>query len=108
MRGCIDLNTINPYLQYEHFKMEGLHTIQAQLRRRDHMWKIDMSDFYMHLLIAEEDRLYFRFQFEGIKYECLAMPFGLGPAPRIATNSCYRLYDISADGRSDVWLTSTM
>ena len=57
MRGCIDLNTINPYLQYEHFKMEGLHTIQAQLRRRDHMWKIDMSDFYMHLLIAEEDRL---------------------------------------------------
>ena len=65
--------------------MEGLHTIQAQLRRRDHMWKIDMSDFYMHLLIAEEDRLYFRFQFEGIKYECLAMPFGLGPAPRIAT-----------------------
>ena len=49
------------------------------------MWKIDMSDFYMHLLIAEEDRLYFRFQFEGIKYECLAMPFGLGPAPRIAT-----------------------
>ena len=26
-----------PYLQYEHFKMEGLHTIQAQLRRRDHM-----------------------------------------------------------------------
>ena len=37
MRGCIDLNTINPYLQYEHFKMEGLHTIQAQLRRRDHM-----------------------------------------------------------------------
>ena len=33
-------------------RWEGLHTIQAQLRRRDHMWKIDMSDFYMHLLIA--------------------------------------------------------
>ena len=102
VRGCIDLNTINPYLQYEHFKMEGLHTIQAQLRRRDHMWKIDMSDFYMHLLIAEEDRLYFRFQFEGIKYECLAMPLVS------QQNSCYRLFDISADGRSDVWLTSTM
>ena len=42
-----------------------------------------MSDFYMHLLIAEADRLYFRLQFEGIKYEYLAMPFGLGP--RIAT-----------------------
>ena len=85
VKGCIDLTTINPYLQYEHFKMEGLHTVQAQLRRRDYMWKVDMSDFYMHLLIAEADRLYFRFQFEGIKYECTAMPFGLAPAPRIAT-----------------------
>ena len=43
--------------------MEVLHTIQTQLRRRDHMWKIDMSDFYMHLLVVEADRLYFRFQF---------------------------------------------
>ena len=31
MRGCIDLTTINPYLKYEHFKMEGLHTVQSQL-----------------------------------------------------------------------------
>ena len=67
-----------------------------------------MSDFYMHLLIAEEHLLFFRFRFEGIDYECTAMPFGLGPAPRIATNSCYRLFDISADGMSDVWLTSTI
>ena len=37
MRGCIDLTTINPYLKYEHFKMEGLHTVQSQLRRRDRM-----------------------------------------------------------------------
>ena len=49
------------------------------------MWKVDMSDFYMHLLITEEDRLFFRFRFEGISYEGTAMPFGLGPAPRIAT-----------------------
>ena len=49
------------------------------------MWRVDMSDFYMHLLIAEEHRLFFRFRFEGISYECTAMPFGLAPAPRIAT-----------------------
>ena len=29
VRGCIDPTTINPYLRYEHFKMEGLHTVQA-------------------------------------------------------------------------------
>ena len=85
MRGCIDLTTINPYLKYEHFWMKGLHTVLSQLCGRDRMWKVDMSDFYMHLLIAEEDRLWFRFRFDGISYECTAMPFGLGPAPRIAT-----------------------
>ena len=49
------------------------------------MTKIDLSDFYMHLPIAEHDRKYFRFMFNGIKYECTGMPFGLAPAPRIAT-----------------------
>ena len=68
----------------EHFKMEGMHTVQSQLRRRDHMRKVEMPDFYMHLLIAEEHRLFFRFRFEGISYKCTAMPFGLGSAPRIA------------------------
>ena len=37
MRGCIDLTMINPFLKYEHFKMEGLHTVQALLHRRHHM-----------------------------------------------------------------------
>ena len=46
------VDTLHHLLKYEHFKMEGLHTVQSQLRRRDHMWKVDMSDFYMHLLIA--------------------------------------------------------
>ena len=82
---CIDLTTINPYLKYKHFKMEGLHTFQTQLRRREHVWKVDMSDFYMHLLIAEDNRLYFRFLFDGFEYKCTAMPFGLAPAPRVAT-----------------------
>ena len=85
LRGCIDLRTINPFLRYEHFKMEGTHTLASMLRRRDWMTKIDLSDFYMHLPIAEADRKYFRFMFNGIKYECVGMPFGLAPAPRIAT-----------------------
>ena len=76
---------INPFLRYEHFKMEGTHTLASMLRRRDWMTKIDLSDFYMHLPIAEADRKFFRFMFNGIKYECVAMPFGLAPAPRIAT-----------------------
>ena len=53
LRGCIDLWTINLSLRYEHFKMEGTHIVAQILRRRDWMSKIDLSDFYMHLCIAE-------------------------------------------------------
>ena len=33
MRGCLDLRPLNRHLRYEHFKMEGLHTVQDLLRR---------------------------------------------------------------------------
>ena len=35
--------------------------------------------------IAEADSKLSRFMFNGIRYESLGMPFGLAPAPRIAT-----------------------
>ena len=85
MRGCIDLRQPNSCIRYEHFKMEGLHTVQSLIRRNDLMTKIDLSDFYMHFLIGKADRRYMRFMWEGKKYECIGMPFGLAPAPRLAT-----------------------
>ena len=85
MRGCIDLRQPNSCIRYEHFKMEGLHTVQSLIRRNDLMTKIDLSDFYMHFLIGKADRKYMRFMWEGKKYECIGMPFGLAPAPRLAT-----------------------
>ena len=85
MRGCLDLRPLNRHLRYEHFKMEGLHTVRDLLRRRDYMAKVDLSDYFVHLPIKPEDRQYFRFMWQGKKYQCTAMPFGLAPAPRLAT-----------------------
>ena len=59
--------------------MEGLHTVRDLLRRRDFMTKVDMSDYFFHLPIKPEDRKYFRFMWQGKKYQCTAMPFGLAP-----------------------------
>ena len=39
----------------------------------------------MHFLIGHADRRYMRFVWEGKKYVCIGMPFGLAPAPRLAT-----------------------
>ena len=61
VRGFLDLRSLNRHLRYEHFKMEGLHTVRDLLRRRDLMTKVDMSDYFFHLPIKPEDRQYFRF-----------------------------------------------
>ena len=39
----------------------------------------------MHFLIGQADGRYMRFMWEGKKYQCIGMPFGLAPAPRLAT-----------------------
>ena len=85
MRGCVDLRKPNSYIRYEHFKMEGLHTIQQLICCNNLITKADLSDFYMHFLIGHADRRYMQFMWEGKKYQCIGMPFGLAPAPRLAT-----------------------
>ena len=85
VRGCFDLRVPNRHIQYEHFKMEGLHTAQSLIRRRDVMTKVDISDFFMHKPIGPPNRRYFRFMYDGRKFQYTAMPFGLCSAPRIAT-----------------------
>ena len=65
VRGCLDLRPLSRHLRYEHFKMEGLHTVRDLLRRRDFMTKVDMSDYFFHLPIKPEDRKYFRFMWQG-------------------------------------------
>ena len=85
MRGCLDLRGLNDHLTYHHFKMEGLHTVSQMAHRNDLLTKVDISDFYHHFLLRLNDRKCTRFMWEGKKYECIGMPFGLAPAPRLAT-----------------------
>ena len=65
MRGCVDLRKPNSCIRYEHFKMEGLHTAQSLIRRRDVMTKVDISDFFMHKPIGPPNRRYFRLMYNG-------------------------------------------
>ena len=61
MWGCIDLRRPNERIWYEHFEMEGLHTIHQLIRRDSYITKVDLSDFYMHFLIGQADRRYMQF-----------------------------------------------
>lgn len=47
-RPVINLKHLNRHVKSEHFKMEGLHTVNALLRRNDWMAKVDLKDaFFM-------------------------------------------------------------
>ena len=80
---CVDLRKPNECIKYEHFKMEGLHTVAEMLRRNDYMTKIDISDFYHHFLLCRQDSKVMQFMWEGVK--CIGMPVGLALAPWLPT-----------------------
>ena len=65
--------------------MEGLHTIQQLLCYDDLITKVDLSDFHMHVLIGTAGGRYIRFMWDGKKYPCIGMLFGLAVTPRLAT-----------------------
>lgn len=84
-RGCLDARPVNEHLEYEHFKMEGMHTVRQLLRRNDWLTTVDITEAYPHLLIAPESRQYLRFVWRRVHYQYRALCFGLAPAPRIFT-----------------------
>ena len=51
------------------------------------MAKVDLSDYLFFLSIKPEDRQYFGCMWQAKKYPCKVTPFGLAPAPRLATGS---------------------
>ena len=85
MPECIDPRRPNQRIWYKHFKMAGLHTIQQLIHRNDYIIKVGLCDFYMHFLIGQADCRYMRFMWEGRKFQCIGVPFGLAPAPRLTT-----------------------
>eukprot|EP00029_Vermamoeba_vermiformis_P001978 TRINITY_DN1224_c0_g2_i2.p2 TRINITY_DN1224_c0_g2~~TRINITY_DN1224_c0_g2_i2.p2 ORF type:complete len:659 (+),score=31.17 TRINITY_DN1224_c0_g2_i2:837-2813(+) len=84
-RPVLNLKPLNRFVRYEHFKMEGLHTIRDLIRRGDYMAKVDISNAFLHVMLHPRVRDYFRFTWKGKCYRFKAMPFGLSSAPRIFT-----------------------
>ena len=82
-RPVINLNDLNRFIPYKHFKMEGLHCLKYVLQKGDYMCKIDLKDAYFSVPLHKDSRKLVRFLWAGNLYEFLCLCFGLGPAPRI-------------------------
>ena len=84
-RPVINLKRLNQYVEYQHFKLEGIQALKSLVKKGDFMVKLDLSDAYFGVPILKSHRKYLRFVWRGKTFEFQALPFGLGVGPRYYT-----------------------
>ena len=85
MRPVFNMKKLNKFIQYKHFKMEGLFMLKTLLLRNDFMVNVDLKDAYFGIPIDANHRRFLRFQWENTLYKFTCLPFGLSSAPRVFT-----------------------
>ena len=76
-RPVVNLKALNEYVQTEHFKMEGLHTVKQLARPGDWLAKVDLKDAYFSVPTYHKQMKLLCFRFQGTTYEFRCLPFGL-------------------------------
>ena len=84
-RSVINLKDLNTFLQYNHFKMEGIHLLRDLLQPHDWLGKIDLKDAYFLIPIWKNHRKYLQVLWKDTLLEFARLPFGLAVAPRLFT-----------------------
>jgi len=84
-RPVINLKHLNKFVKSENFKMEGLHTVKALLKRSDWMAKVDLKDAFFMVPIAPQFRHLLLFMWGEKTFQFNCLPFGLCTAPRVFT-----------------------
>jgi hypothetical protein len=86
-RGCLSCTSINPYIPYQHFKLEGLHTVKDIVQKDDYIGSLDISKYYGHYAVHPEHRKYLRIVVDGKHYQYAGCPFGLSNLPFLVTKT---------------------
>ena len=77
----LNLTQLNRFVEYRHFKTEGLSSALNMLKPGVFMASVDLREAYHSCPIACEHRKYLRFLWEGKKFEFTCFPNGLACAP---------------------------
>ena len=85
IRPVVDLRALNAWLEYHHFKIEGIPALQDLLERGDFLAKVDLKEAYLMVPIAKEHHQLLGFEWRNRTYQFRALPFGLASAPFTST-----------------------
>lgn len=84
-RPVINLRWVNSHIHHRHFKMSTMKDVKAAMSKGCFMAKVDLSDCFWGVPVAERDRRFMAFQWEGKKYTFKVLPFGLSVSPYFIT-----------------------
>ena len=84
LRPIVNLKNLNCFIQTEHFKMEGLHTLPDLIQSQNWMIKMDLKDAFLQIPVCQEHQ-HLQFQWNATIYQFNCLPFGLTSAPRVFT-----------------------
>ena len=73
-RPVINLKAVNSFVEYSHFKVEGIHLLRDLLRKDDYMVKLDLRDAYFTLPVWEGHQKYMDFYGRAQCGNSLAFP----------------------------------
>lgn len=84
-RVILNLNKMNEYTEYQHFKMNSLQTAIDLMRPGMYFGTVDLEQAYFSFNVHEDFRILQRFNWHTRLMEFTCLTNGLGPAPRIFT-----------------------
>ena len=85
LRPVINFKPLYEFVQYHHFKMEGLNTLLDLLSGCEFFTTIDLKDAYFSIPIHADHYKYLRFERNSTLFEFICLPFALSWAPRVFT-----------------------
>ena len=72
---------LNFWVQPQHFKMEGIHTLREIVAEGNWLAKLDFKDACFTVPVLRDHQRYLRFVVHGIRYQFTCLLFGLSCAP---------------------------
>ena len=65
----VNLKSLNRFVEYQYFKMEGIHVLKDTVRPLDFCTKIDSKDAYVTVPILVEHKKILQFRWDGVLYK---------------------------------------
>ena len=85
LRPVINLKPLNHFVEYHHFKMEGLSSLLVLINPNDYMITMDLKDAsYRSRSMPITRNIYF-FEWKSELWEFSCLPFELSSAPQVFT-----------------------